>query len=80
MLNNLEYIYVHIGIECILELNYTEDGYSEIEYDGLKDSVSIKAKDKIYMEYHRKSEIAIVYVYENMDSKKIIGVKIYLRW
>ena len=78
-MKELNFLFVHIGLECVLELNYTEDGYSEIEYDGLKDSVSIKAKDKIYMEYHRESEIAIVYIYETMYSKEIIGAKIYLR-
>jgi hypothetical protein len=76
---NLNWLFVYIGLECVLELNYTEDGCIGIEYDGLKNSISIKAKDRVCMEYHKESEIAIVYIYEAMDSKEIIGTKIYLR-
>ena len=78
-MKEFNFLGAYIGLECILELNYTEDGYSEIEYDSLKDYFSIKAKDKIYMEYHRESEIAKIYIYETMNSKEIIGAKIYLR-
>jgi hypothetical protein len=77
---NLLYIYVFIGSEEVLELSFSEIGHHiTLEYDELKGSCYIKAKDIVYMEYNMKFEVAMIYLYESLESKKIQGIKIYLK-